>query len=97
MKTVVDNETTPPDELPHAALAAAEDVADNYAPDMRRRRLLLPLSGALRDVPTAQETAPTEAEPKAPYLVLADYLRGCYANGTVVDRCELLAPPYALT
>lgn len=97
MKTVVDNETTPPDALPDAALAATEDVADSDAPDMRRRRLLLPLSGALRDAPTAQETAPTEEAPKAPYLVLADYLRGCSANGTVVDRRDLLAPPYSLT
>ncbi|MBT9430491.1 hypothetical protein JZM30_18850 [Candidatus Symbiopectobacterium endolongispinus] len=32
MKTVVDNETTPPDELPDAALAATEDVADSDAP-----------------------------------------------------------------
>lgn len=78
MKTVVDNETTPPDELPDAALAATEDVADS-------------------DAPTAQENAPTEEAPKAPYLVLVDYLRGCSANGTVVDRRELLAPPYALT
>lgn len=97
MKTVVDNQTTPPDELPDATLAAAEDVADSDAPDLRRRRLLLPLSGALHAAPAAQESAPTEVEPKAPHLILADYLRGCSANGTVVDRRELLAPPYALT
>lgn len=97
MKTVVDNETAPPDELPDAALVAAEDVADNDAPDMRRRKLLLPLSGVLHNAPTAQEAPPVEEEPKAPYLVLADYLRGCSANGAVVDRRELLAPPYALT
>ncbi|MGK2888478.1 MAG: hypothetical protein ACSLEN_03285 [Candidatus Malihini olakiniferum] len=49
MKTVVDNETAPPDELPDAALVAAEDVADSDALDMRRRGLLLPLSDGLHD------------------------------------------------
>lgn len=97
MKTVVDNEPTPPDALPDAALATDQDVAEQDVPDMRRRRLLLPLSGALHDAPTTQETPPVEEEPKAPHRVLADYLRGCSANDAVVDRRELLAPPYALT
>ncbi|MBJ7223013.1 MULTISPECIES: YdhW family putative oxidoreductase system protein [unclassified Brenneria] len=62
-------------------------------PDLTKRRLLLPLS---RQAADNDVTADEPAEQKAPYLVVAGYIRQRSAAGELVDARNFQAAPYSL-
>ncbi|PWC16495.1 hypothetical protein DDT52_18025 [Brenneria roseae subsp. roseae] len=75
--------------------APASETPPDGQPDLSKRRLLLPLSAqaeAADDGVTADDTP----EPKAPFLVVADYIRQCSAAGELVSTRSFQAPPYSL-
>lgn len=85
MKTTLSLMSAPPE---------AETSADDQ-PDLSKRRLLLPLSAQAEaaDDGVDDDTSP----PKAPFLVMADYIRQCSAAGELVDIRRFQASPYSLT
>lgn len=74
---------------------AGLEIPPDDRPDLSKRRLLLPLSTQTAGADN-RATADDEPEPRAPFLIVADYIRQCSVAGELVhDQC-FLAPPYSL-
>lgn len=72
-------------------------TTEEDAPDLRRRKLLLPLSAAVRDAAPASEVTALSSEPPAlpPHLALAEAIRQCSAGGNLMDQQAMLAHGFA--
>lgn len=67
--------------------AGEHHTTEQDGPDLRRRKLLLPLSAAVQDAAPEPEIAP----PPPPHLALADAIRRASADGTVTAHQALQA------